>query len=274
MLSGGLRSKGITKKSEKNAPLITIITVVFNGEKTLEDTILSVTSQDYKNIEYIVVDGNSKDATLDIIKKYEDKIDYWISESDKGIYDAMNKGIDLASGDWINFMNSGDSFCNNSVLSQVFSKNFENVSMIFGNTHKIYDFGEVDSTPIPAFPDKKNPMPFVHQSSFVNAKDAKEYHFNIQYRIAADLDLSYRLFNAGKKFEYVDVLISNYENSEGVSSVNPLKWYKDYLNIINPRFKKSRYVLKRLKTLLRKIVKSLIPAPLLKHYRRRRFIGK
>ncbi|HAH56818.1 MAG TPA: glycosyltransferase, partial [Bacteroidales bacterium] len=85
---------------------MTVVTVVFNGVEFLEDTIKSVIGQTYDNVEYIIVDGGSKDGTLDIIKKYEYAIDYWVSEPDKGIYDAMNKAIDLGSGDWINFMNA------------------------------------------------------------------------------------------------------------------------------------------------------------------------
>ncbi len=80
----------------ENIPLITIITVSYNAIKTIEDTILSVLSQTYPNIEYIIIDGGSTDGTLDIIKKYQDRISYWVSEADKGIYDAMNKGWHIA----------------------------------------------------------------------------------------------------------------------------------------------------------------------------------
>ena len=91
-------------------PLITIITVAYNAVKDIENTILSVLNQTYPNIEYIIIDGGSTDGTLDIIKKYEDKISYWVSEPDKGIYDAMNKGTLKATGVWLNFMNAGDTF--------------------------------------------------------------------------------------------------------------------------------------------------------------------
>ncbi len=90
-----------TDKQIDSLPLITVITVVYNGEKYLEETIQSVINQTYPNVEYIIIDGGSTDETIDIIKKYEDKIDLWISEKDEGIYDAMNKGIYLATGQWV-----------------------------------------------------------------------------------------------------------------------------------------------------------------------------
>ncbi|GHT88667.1 hypothetical protein FACS1894137_17110 [Spirochaetia bacterium] len=123
MQIGGLRSRNSVKKYLENKPLITIITVVYNDEKRLEKTILSIVNQTYENIEYIIVDGESTDSTINIIKQYEDKIDYWISEPDKGIYNAMNKAIDLSCGEWINFMNSGDIFYAHDVLEKIFSSN-------------------------------------------------------------------------------------------------------------------------------------------------------
>lgn len=106
---GGLRTKGLIK-TKTDIPLITVITVVFNGESVLEETIKSVISQTYDNIEYIVVDGGSTDNTIDVIRRYEHAIDLWISGPDRGIYDAMNKGIRASSGYWLNFMNASDVF--------------------------------------------------------------------------------------------------------------------------------------------------------------------
>lgn len=102
---------------------ITVVTVCFNAESVLEQTILSVLNQTYKDIEYLIIDGGSKDGTLGIIKKYSDKVK-WISEPDKGIYDAMNKGVKMASGEWINFMNAGDRFASNDVLEKIFAKDY------------------------------------------------------------------------------------------------------------------------------------------------------
>jgi glycosyltransferase involved in cell wall biosynthesis len=118
---GGIRLKGINKK-----PFMSVITVVFNSASFLEYTILSVIRQDFVDFEYIIIDGGSTDETIDLIKKHEDRIDFWISEPDKGIYDAMNKGVDLARGEWLNFMNAGDRFVNNSVLKDTFKQDLPN----------------------------------------------------------------------------------------------------------------------------------------------------
>lgn len=98
---------------------VSIITVCYNSAATLEKTILSVAGQSYKNIEYVIVDGNSKDGTLDIIQSYEDKISKWISEPDKGLYDAMNKGLSMATGDLVGILNSDDVFNSESVIEEV-----------------------------------------------------------------------------------------------------------------------------------------------------------
>ena len=107
-IQGGLRTKGIIKSSSIEKPLISIVTAVFNGEKFLEQSIQSVCSQSYDNFEYIIIDGQSRDNTLDIIRKYDDAIDYWVSEPDRGIYDAWNKALSLTQGEWIMFLGADD----------------------------------------------------------------------------------------------------------------------------------------------------------------------
>ena len=118
---GGLRIKGYFKKSIQSKPLVTIITVVLNGEDYLEQTIKSVINQTYDNIEYIVIDGGSRDKTKDIIKLYDSVIDYWVSEEDKGISDAFNKGISLATGEIIGILNASDWYENDAVETIVLS---------------------------------------------------------------------------------------------------------------------------------------------------------
>ena len=108
MGEGGLRMQGYLKKAYEHKPLISIVTVVLNDAKHLEQAIKSVLGQTYDNIEYLIIDGGSTDGTLDIIRKHEKAIDYWVSEPDSGIYDAMNKGVSLATGDLIALLNSDD----------------------------------------------------------------------------------------------------------------------------------------------------------------------
>jgi glycosyltransferase involved in cell wall biosynthesis len=132
---GGLRLKNRIKKDNDFYPLVSIITVVRNGEKYLKQTINSVLNQSYRNIEYLIIDGDSKDKTLKIIKKYNNKIDYWISQKDNGLWDAMNKGIKLASGSIIGIINSDDIYNKNAVKTAVnYLKN--NFDFVFGSVQK------------------------------------------------------------------------------------------------------------------------------------------
>lgn len=122
---GGLRSKNFPKTTANNSPLVTIITVVYQGANFLSQTIQSVLEQNYENIEYIIIDGGSSDGTVEIIQQYEDKIDYWVSEPDKGIADAMNKGVKLAQGILINHLHAGDKFADSDVVSKIVSSYIE-----------------------------------------------------------------------------------------------------------------------------------------------------
>jgi len=107
------------KRSWPGKPLITVITVVFNGVETLENTIRSVIDQAYGNVEHIIIDGGSTDGTTDILRKYDDHIAYWVSEKDTGIYDAMNKGIALARGEYVGMLNADDYFADPSSLGKI-----------------------------------------------------------------------------------------------------------------------------------------------------------
>ena len=122
---GGLRTQGYFKRSAEDKPLITVITVVFDGGKHIEKTILSVINQTYDNVEYIIVDGDSTDGTLDIIRQYECQIDYWVSEADKGIYDAFNKGLKLSTGVKIGFIGSDDIFYKKAIKYVALYNNYD-----------------------------------------------------------------------------------------------------------------------------------------------------
>ena len=115
-------------------PKVSIITVTFNAEKVLERTLRSIKKQDYNNIESIIIDGASTDGTLKIVEKYSDVVTKWISEKDNGLYDAMNKGISLATGDYVWFLNAGDTICKSDVLNYFFSKESFMRDVYYGET--------------------------------------------------------------------------------------------------------------------------------------------
>ena len=165
-------------------PLCTIITVVYNGEDFLEETILSVINQTYENIQYIVIDGGSTDGTLDIIEKYKYKINYWHSEPDNGIYDAMNKGINLANGQWMNFLNAGDSFVDKNVLENIFTKEIDDATLMYGDIIAQKENGEqllVYAIALKGDQSIKKGMKVCHQAIF--------YHKNIMELYDQDLRL-------------------------------------------------------------------------------------
>ena len=133
---GGLRYRSVFKKSSSETPLVTVITVVFNDVKHIENTILSVISQSYVNIEYIIIDGGSTDGTLEIIGHYDGKIDYWISEGDECLYEAMNKAVESSTGTWLNFMNSGDVFTDNESISQAMDFSTSGADVIYSDHYR------------------------------------------------------------------------------------------------------------------------------------------
>ena len=215
------------KNSKKKFRNITVITVVLNGEKILEETILSVINQTYDDIEYIIIDGESTDNTLDIIKKYELQVGnekssnisfHYISEADNGIYYAMNKGIDMATGSWIIFMNAGDSFFSHSVLNEFMKKRIVNSSIIYGDMQLILK--KRNKIIRPKSLSKKNHMTFCHQASFVRASVMKKLHFDTTYKICADRDFFWKAFNCGYLFQYIPIVICNYEGEKGISTMN------------------------------------------------------
>ena len=136
-ISGGFRKKGYLKKDKKNFPLVSIITVVLNNKKFLQQSINSVLNQSYKNYELIIIDGQSTDGTLDIIKKNKSKIDYWISEKDNGFSDAVNKGIKLSRGSIISILNSDDIFYKHALRTAAnYFIRYQYIDFLFGSVIK------------------------------------------------------------------------------------------------------------------------------------------
>lgn len=176
---GGLRTQGQFKSNKPGLPLITIITAVFNGRDHLEQTIQSVLNQTYKNLEYIIIDGGSTDGTLEILKKYDNDLDYWVSEKDKGISNAFNKGICLAAGTYVNFQGDGDGFCHQDVIKNIFNHISPDVMLVSGRIQRIdiQDKLLFESPYSPKF-NKKSllfKMSLPHQGLFTHIKFFQQY---------------------------------------------------------------------------------------------------
>lgn len=180
------------KSNENNhgeRPLITVITVVFNAAETLEQTIRSVVNSKLKNIEYIIIDGGSTDGTVDIIRKYEHLIDYWVSEPDLGIYDAMNKGIGLARGQWIYHLNNGDRLLR---LPTVFATSVPNAVMLISGVVQTSE--QVRHIPAAGLSLRFHNT-LHHQGTFYRLTTALQY--DTRYKVFADFDMNQNLLQRG-----------------------------------------------------------------------------
>lgn len=182
---------------------ISIITVCFNSAATIEKTIISVANQTYKNIEYIIVDGNSQDGTVAIITKNQDKIFKWISESDKGLYDAMNKGISMATGDLIGILNSDDTFYSDTVVEKIADFHLQNnIDASVGNIMQHRENGKV----VRNYSSKywypmKLKIGFMppHPSIFFRRELFSKYgNYDLGFKIGADYELITRFFLKNK----------------------------------------------------------------------------
>ena len=267
---GGLRTKGYFKTSLIDKPLVTVITVVFNGEKCLEETILSIINQTYDNVEYIIIDGGSTDGTLDIIRQYEHAIDYWVSEKDGGIYDAMNKSIDLITGSWANFMNAGDYFYNNEIIKQILDAGVGNYDLIYGPHYSCYR----DGLMILRQPkDTKifwKGMIASHQSFFVKKYLLQQHKFDIKYKLVADFEMLYFNYINGRSFYKYQQVISC-TSSGGIADINRYNVIFNYWSVVHKYkcsiFYTPYYIYLMADTILRQFIKKCIPEVLINKIR-------
>ena len=206
--------------------MVSIITVCFNVEDTIEKTMRSVLDQTYKDLEYIIIDGSSHDRTIDIvnnvIKSYPNRTIHYISEPDNGLYDAMNKGILLSNGEWIGIMNSGDYYPSEKSLEDFFSnpKDFVGKDVVYGNAIEVSNGinrrwrGDPNHQKLELHPTYR------HGASFVRASVHKQNLFRIEkkeFSFALDYDNIFRMYKAGKTFHFIDKDILIYKK-EGISN--------------------------------------------------------
>lgn len=207
--------------------MISVITVCFNAEAYIEQTVRSVLSQVDDEFEFILVDGASKDGTVALVQrivrelKFPEERFICISERDKGVYDAMNKGVVIAHGDFVLFMNGGDSFYNHDVIG-TFEKIIRQrkADAYYGNTMMEFYEGKGIRYENEEW-HQDEIMPFIHQSIIVKRKLLLEHPFDLSYRILADREFFYWMRKNGSVFHYEDFIVSNYDARDGLSENHP-----------------------------------------------------
>jgi glycosyltransferase involved in cell wall biosynthesis len=204
-------------------PKITIVTVVYNAEDVVAETLESISRQSYVNKEVIIIDGDSEDETLSVVRKYKDVVSVVVTEPDAGIYDAMNKGARLASGDYITFLNAGDTYYEDDVIERVFEdRGAHGYDVIYGsNYYKKNNMHQLQiPRPLELF---YAGMPFNHQSAFVKSEIVKNSPFKSEiYRIQCEYDFLLGLYLNGHSFYRSDVIVAIYQ-AGGYSDVNFLE---------------------------------------------------
>ena len=191
---------------------LSIITINYNNRDGLQKTIDSIVNQTWRDFEWIVIDGGSTDGSKELIEQYKEHFSYWCSEPDKGIYNAMNKGIAKAKGDYLNFMNSGDGFYSPNTLEQVFSIG-RNDDILYGDMICKYQDG---SCHIWSYPHKLSLLYLIagylgHPASFIKTSLLKENGYREDYKIVSDWQKFLEWFNQGKTFFHIDMFIVNFD---------------------------------------------------------------
>lgn len=236
---------------------LSVITVTYNCVESIKPTIESVLLQNADSVEHIVIDGGSVDGAVELINNYKDKLAYFISGPDRGIYDAMNKGIDAASGDWILFLNAGD----------VFYENFALDNLKFDwpiNTEFVVFPFLIDGEQEPKFPDMavRFGMPTSHQAMFISSRIAKQLKLNSNYKVAADYEFFLKRYRLNKDCVCVERNVLTRVLPGGYSEANFNTMKKEYQKIIfeNLGLKKAVIYFFWSNVFLFKMIKTLLPA--------------
>ena len=199
---------------------LSIITINLNNREGLQKTIESVISQTFRDFEWIVIDGGSTDGSAELIKQYAAHFAYWVSESDKGIYNAMNKGIRQAKGEWLQFLNSGDQLYEETTLQKVFAKEY-NADVIYGNAKGINKNGSITDRILPdilAYSYLYGGWSISHQASYFKRNLFDNNLYNERFRIVSDCEYCLNLILRGCRFEHINQYVVWYDNN-GISSV-------------------------------------------------------
>lgn len=197
-IEGGRRTRGEPPRAGSGKPVVSVVTVVRNGASYLDETLRSTVNQSYPGIELIVVDGASTDGTVDVISKYDDVAEYWVSERDAGIYDAMNKGAALATGDWICFMNAGDVFAESDSIERIL-QHPAGTDLIYGDCEVDYG-GFRKRLPAGGVAGMWKGMVFSHQSLLARRELVCSNPFDSRDGLAADFGFALKMLVEGRVF--------------------------------------------------------------------------
>ena len=225
---------------------ISIITVVYNDVKNIEKSIRNTLAQTYTPLELIVIDGGSTDGTVDIIKKYEGIIK-WISEPDRGIYDAMKKGIKLASGKWLLFHNCGDFFISPTSISDLlFNYQDKGETFIVANIRCFNNFGYKDEKPNILSRTILDAMPVYHPATFIRTSWQKDNEYDISYKNSADYDFFIKSFKKHATYCYIDYTLVLFDCRDGATASHYDRTLMDNIIILS-KYKASDIRIKTLK---------------------------
>lgn len=201
----------VNLKTNQN-PLVTVVTVCYNSANMIEKTLKSVTEQSYPNKQYVVIDGASTDGTQKIVERYIDSIDHFVSEPDNGIYHAMNKAMDVTKGEWVIFMNAGDVFVDNKVLSKVSHRLSDDIDVVYGDIFTLSN-DELHIKEAPQEITRIHRMPFCHQAVFTRTSLLRLFPFDEKYKLSADFKLYKQLSLEETVFIKLPIPITIYDRT-------------------------------------------------------------
>ena len=191
-------------------PKLSVITVTFNAAAYLEPTLQSVREQEYPHIEHLIIDGGSTDGTVDIILRYEAGLAFWVSEPDAGIYDAMNKGVRHASGDWVLFLNAGDRFTSPSSVSKAMETARDESDLMIGGIRTLEPEGRVIlSKPFEGIDGLYSHNPCYHQAAFARHDLLARFPFDTRYRLLADYAFMFACHDADCRFQELNFPVAD-----------------------------------------------------------------
>ncbi len=248
MESGTNKNNGVGPAVAQKAK-ISIITVVYNGVKYIEESIQSVLNQNYPNLEYIIIDGGSTDGTQEIIKKYESNLAYWVSEKDSGIYNAMNKGWKKSSGELIAILNADDYYLEGALINVATFFDKTKADVIYGNMTKLREIGgkQYFREEFPNLHKMEESMGVFHPSTFVKRSVYQKLNgYNEAYKLSADYDFFLRAYKQNFSFQYLNVNTTVFRVG-GVSNTNCLSYKEGYKILVEnesefaPQMKKAIY---------------------------------